>query len=98
MYLDELASAVRESLPAKVDVPEDSDRLFLLYALLVRTCGPRTSARDVHDAWSVWMSDRDPGHESLVPFEDLSPEVQSEDLPFLQAIHDVAVRRNSDHD
>jgi hypothetical protein len=93
VYLDELASAIRESLPAQVDVPKDSHGLFILYALLVRTRGTQTSARDVHDAWSAWMSDRDPTHDSLVPFEELPPEIQSEDLPFLQAIHAVASRR-----
>lgn len=91
-YLDEIASAVRAALPADVEVPDDTQELFVLYAVLVRTCGERTTARDVHDAWSAWMGAKDPSHTSLVPFEELAPEVQSEDTPFVQAIREVATR------
>lgn len=35
------------------------------------------------------MSRRDPGHESLVPFEDLARDVQGADDPFVKAIHAV---------
>ena len=91
-YLDEIASAVRAAVPAGVDLPDDTHGLFVLYALLVRISGERTTARDVHDAWSAWMGAKDPSHASLVPFEDLPPEVQLEDTPFVQAIRLVASR------
>jgi hypothetical protein len=91
-YLDEIASAVRGAVPACVEVPDDTCELFVLYAVLVRTCGERTTARDVHDAWSAWMGAKDPSHPSLVPFEDLPPEVQSEDTPYVQAVRTVASR------
>ena len=89
-YLDEIALAVRDAVPAGVEIPDHSDELFVLYAVLVRTCGERTTARDVHDAWSAWMGAKDPSHSSLVPFEALPREVQAEDAPFVQAIRTVA--------
>jgi len=91
-YLDEIAFSVRGALPAGVEIPDDAEKLFVLYAVLVRTCGESTTARDVHDAWSAWMGTKDPSHASLVPFEDLPPEVQSEDTPFVRAIRTVAAR------
>ena len=91
-YLDEIASAVKAALPGDVNLPEDTDGLFVLYAVLVRTLGEGTTARDVHDAWSAWMGAKDPSHESLVPFEDLPPDVQREDTPFAKAIREVASR------
>ena len=91
-YLDELASAVKGAVPEGVEIPDDAHELFVLYAVLVRTCGEHTTARDVHDAWSAWMGAKDPSHESLVPFEELPPDVQSEDAPFVRAIRTVASR------
>jgi hypothetical protein len=91
-YLDDIASAVKKAVPGGVEVPDDAHELFVLYAVLVRTCGQRTTARNVHDAWSAWMGARDPSHESLVPFEDLPPEVQAEDTPFVLTIRTVAAR------
>lgn len=89
-YLDDLASLVKDALPSQVGIPEDSDQLFVLYALLVRVRGEATTDRDVHDAWSAWMTTKDPGHEALVPFEQLSPEAQRQDTPFAEAIRVVA--------
>lgn len=87
-YLTALAEAVRAELP-----PEHRDGdsgLFLLYALLARTKGEATTAADVHDAWAAWKAIGGDAHESLVPFSDLSAEVQDRDLPFLRAIHAVS--------
>lgn len=96
-YLSEIAADVRRELPYGVAAPEDSESLFLLYAVLVRVRGSRTTAKDVHDAWAAWMSLKDPSHESLIPFEQLAPEVQAEDEPFVQAIWKVASRLDDRH-
>lgn len=85
-YLVQLATRIRGAVEADVAVPEDSEDLFLAYALLLRAKGSEVTAQDVHDAWVTWMVVRDPTHPSLVPFDELPPEVQSEDLPFLKAI------------
>ncbi|WP_425547664.1 DUF7701 domain-containing protein [Brevibacterium daeguense] len=41
-------------------VSESTESLFLMYAVLMRTKGAETTASDVHDAWSAWMSGVDP--------------------------------------
>lgn len=87
-YLTAIAEAIRAEVPP---AHQDGDReLFLIYALLVRAKGVETTAEDVHDAWAVWKSMRSLDHDALVPFEQLSGEVQAQDAPFLDAIHRVA--------
>ena len=64
--------------------------LLRLYALLVLVKGVDTSNEDVHDAWSVWCDLDTPGHRSLIPFDDLTPEVQALDTKYRDAIREVA--------
>lgn len=85
-YMDALARNIRSNVPPEVGVPEDSGALFWLYALLARVKGSEVSNSDVHDAWTLWMRMRGEDHPSMVPFEDLSPDVQAEDAPFRRAI------------
>ncbi|MGB3321226.1 MAG: hypothetical protein WBB05_01300 [Mycolicibacterium fortuitum] len=94
-YLDTDAKLIRDCLPAGTGVPEDSNDLFILYAVLMRAKGESTRAADVHDAWSAWMSRNEPGHESIRPYDQLAPSVQEEDAPFLTAIHSAARARAS---
>ncbi|SLD66911.1 Uncharacterised protein [Mycobacteroides abscessus subsp. abscessus] len=89
-YLDADAELIRSCLPSGTGVPEDSDDLFVLYAVLMRAKGEGTRAADVHDAWSAWMSRNEPDHESIRPYDQLAPSVQEEDAPFLTAIHSAA--------
>jgi len=91
-YLERDAALVRQCLPAGVVAPDDSDDLFLMYAVLLRAKGAGTEAADVHDAWSAWMIGIDPGHESIRPFADLDPETRGEDGPYLLAIRAAAAR------
>ncbi len=92
-YLDADAQLIRSCLPAGIGTPEDSDDLFILYAVLMRAKGEGTQAADVHDAWSAWMSRSEPEHESIRPYDQLAPSVQEEDAPFLNAIHRAARAR-----
>lgn len=91
-YLEHDADLIRQCFPTGVDAPDDSDALFLMYAVLLRAKGAGTQGADVHDAWSAWMIGIDPGHESILPFEDLDPETRGEDSPFLIAIRAAAAR------
>lgn len=87
-YIDVLADAIREHTPTDL-LPDDADdlrQLFRLYALIGLAKGEAVEIRDVHDAWSVWMLERGEDHKSLVPFDELSGEVQDEDRPFRDAI------------
>lgn len=90
-YIDQLARAIRAATPrgALPDEP-DLDALYRLYALLARVKGTAVTASDVHDAWSVWMLSRGDAHESVVPFEALPSDTQSEDEPFAEAIREVS--------
>ena len=88
-YVDKIAVAI-ESAAENIPLPNgDRTALFRLYALLALTKGSGVTAKDVHDAWSVWMTAQDPTHESILPFQDLSDSVRDEDLAFSSAIHSV---------
>jgi hypothetical protein len=91
-YLEDLARAIRMSVPAdRLPNGEDLDALFLLYAMLVRVKGAATTASDVHDAWAAWMIVRgQQDHESVVPYLELNSATRREDEPFLVAIRSVA--------
>jgi hypothetical protein len=60
-----------------------------MYAVLALTVGKDVRAEDVHNAWSAWMTYRDPSHESIKPFTHLSPETKKTDQPFVDAIRKV---------
>lgn len=92
-YLDADAALIRKCVPEGTAVPEDADDLFVLYAVLMRAKGVDTLATDVHDAWSAWMMHREPGHDSIRPFDQLAQSIQSEDTPFLTAIRRAAESR-----
>lgn len=92
-YLDADAALIRRSVPEGTSIPEDSDDLFILYAVLMRAKGRHIEATDVHDAWSAWMRHREPDHSSLVPYDQLPAAIQTEDAPFLAAIRRAATNR-----
>lgn len=95
-YLAQDADLIRAELPAGTEYPDGSENLFLLYAVLMRAKGEAVTAADVHDAWAAWMMGTEVAHRSLVPFERLDPDVQEEDLPYVDAIHRAARRRASE--
>lgn len=64
--------------------------LLNLYALLAMTRGVNTRLEDVHDAWSIWQNLSDPRHRSLIPFDQLAPDVQELDRKYMEAIHTAA--------
>lgn len=79
--------AVLDRLHASVELESD---LADLYALLALTKGTTTTLQDVHDAWSLWRNTTNPGHRSLVPFNELTDEVQEMDREYMDAIHKAA--------
>jgi len=85
-YVDELAERIRLEVDLDALPAGDTRLLFLMYAVLGRAKGADVAREDVHDAWVAWMTARGERHESMVPFDDLSPEIQAEDGPFLLAI------------
>lgn len=74
----------------EVELPGLGDELTRLYALLALVRGVNTDLRDVHDAWAVWRDRTQPGHRSIVPFDQLAPEVQELDRKYRDGIRRVA--------
>lgn len=89
-YLDELAAEIERRVPAEALPDGDTRSLFRLYALLALAKGRSVDAADVHNAWAAWMNERDPSHRSLKPFDELDAETRASDLPFTEAIREVA--------
>lgn len=75
---------------AGIEMPGEDPHLLRLYALLALVKGTDTTLRDVHDAWSLWRLATRSDHPSIVPFDELSPEVQELDRPYMEAIHRAA--------
>lgn len=72
-------------------LPDCEPELLRLYALLALVRGAHTSTEDVHDAWALWRTGTDPGHRSIIPFGELTPDVRELDQPYVDAIRNVAL-------
>lgn len=94
-YLRDIAGAIRGEIDVDRLPTGDIDLLFDLYAVLALIRGMDTTRRDVHETWVAWMLAEGEQHPSMVPFEDLPPDVQTEDEPFARAIRTVASRRGA---
>jgi hypothetical protein len=81
-YID----AARDALLDQYPELEKKQGLMDLYLLLVLVKGEDVTLQDVHDAWGIWRSRVFPGHHDLVPFDELTPEVQAKDLVFTDRI------------
>ena len=92
-YIDEVAKAIHDEVAPDLIPEGDTSALFRMYAVLALAKGDRVALADVHDAWAAWMAARDPEHRALIPFAELSAEVQRADQPYLAAIRDVALAR-----
>jgi hypothetical protein len=79
-YIEELRQAIWAELP---NLGED---LLDLYTLVGCVRGIETSNFDVHEAWSVWKNRTMPDHRSLIPFEELTAEVQDLDSKYRDGI------------
>jgi hypothetical protein len=91
-YVSDIAGQIRHEVPPDVLPEGDTDLLFLFYAVLALTVGNNVRPEHVHDAWSAWMSYRNPSHDSIRPFNELSVSTQRQDQPFVDAIRRVAAR------
>lgn len=89
-YIDDIARRIKREVPPDLLPKGDTDLLFRMYAVLALALGEKVEAANVHDAWSAWMSQSDPEHDSIQPFERLSEDVQAQDEPFAEAVRKVA--------
>lgn len=81
-----------EDIYAKLDknLPGCPGGLLDVYCVLVLTTGVNTTNENVHDAWSVWCNIGNQTHKSLIPFSDLTSEIQELDSAYRDAIIQVA--------
>ncbi|QBZ72090.1 hypothetical protein SEA_KRADAL_194 [Streptomyces phage Kradal] len=87
-YVEEARERLVEAFPKLGE--EHRQDLLDLYTLLVLIRGEGTTAKHVHNAWSVRTSRTRPDHWSIVPFEELSPETQGRDVKYAEAIQRIA--------
>lgn len=83
-YAAEMLERVNQELPGLK--PE----LAQLYTLLALTKGSETTLEDVHDAWSIWTAATRGAHKSLIPFAELTHDVQELDRKYVDGIHRAA--------
>ena len=88
-YIDRIAKIIGNECDMSME-DASSGHLLRNYALLCICRGAATSNRDVHDAWSAWCAEYRPNHKSLIPYDDLSPEIQELDTKYRNAIREVA--------
>lgn len=92
-YIDPYITGIIQNTDMDPEIPENMP-LIQMYALLAKVVGDWTTQEDVHDAWALWQSALTPEHKSIIPFEDLTREVQDYDGPYVKAIHKVAKEAN----
>jgi hypothetical protein len=96
-YLTEIADAIRFEVNPDLLPAGDTASLFRIYAVLALAKGDRVTAEDVHNAWAAWMTESDPDHPSIKPFNELSADAKRQDEPFVDAIRAALARPNHDH-
>lgn len=95
-YIDEIAKRIYDTAGAENhprDDPWDDCEcpdLYRAYAVLALAKGDKTTCADVHNAWSAWRIATMPHHDSIIPFDQLRPDVKGLDQPYVDAIHRVA--------
>lgn len=78
---------IKDILSKKIDVDND---LLDLYTPIVLIRGDNAILEDIHDAWSIWRNNTKPDHKSLIPFYELSGDIQELDREYMNAIHETA--------
>ncbi len=91
-YIEEIAKAIHHEAYPDESLDDTERGLYLVYAVLAVTIGKEVTREHVHDAWSAWTVMTEPDHESIQPFNRLTPSVQQEDQRFVAAIRAVAER------
>jgi hypothetical protein len=85
-YLQRAAQAIKAEVPPDKLPKADTTLLFLIYATLMFAKGEAVTAEDVHNAWAAWATHVGKVSKALVPFDQLSADMQAQDQPFVDAI------------
>lgn len=90
-YIHEIAQRIRTKVhPNEAIVKDKMTDLYYAYAVLALAKGKAVTDEDIHNAWAAWSAEHNPKNESIVPFADLSPEIQAYDSKYAAAVHEVA--------
>ena len=89
-YISTVSNRIRSCFKSEEIPDKGLELLFGMYAVLALTKGTSVTDSDVHDAWSLWATLYDPNSDSLVPFSELSSDIQSKDSKFTEAIVKIA--------
>ncbi len=89
----------QKELAKKIKVDKE---LLDLYTLLFFVKGKDCTLENIHDAWSVWKNNSAPDHKSLVPFDELSEEVQDldkkYDKKYMEVIKSLEIQKRGEAD
>ncbi len=90
-YIENIAQQIRIKVhPNEAIVKDKMSDLYYAYAVLALAKGKSVTDEDIHNAWAAWSAEHNPKNQSLVPFSDLSAEIQSYDSKYTAAVHEVA--------
>jgi hypothetical protein len=91
-YIDQLAKAIYDEGNSSGAMDDVEWSLYRMYAVLALAKGHEVTPRDVHDAWAAWATEHRFQTKNIIPFDDLSPDVQHMDDRYVNDIHAVVGR------
>ena len=74
------------------ELPEVLFSCYLSLACTSASTGTPITNEAIHDAWSIWKNTVDDTHKSIVPYKQLSIEIQELDAPYTDAVNRAADR------
>ena len=74
------------------ELPEVLFFNYLSLACASASTGTPITNEEIHDAWSIWKNTVDNTHASIIPYNQLSIEIQELDAPYTDAINRAADR------
>ncbi|MFB6948749.1 hypothetical protein ACFCXP_03855 [Streptomyces niveus] len=89
-YLESVANRIRSQVPAATLPQVNGENLLNLYASVVLVKGVDATASDVHDVWVTWQLEQDPSHPALIPYDQLTSDVQQRYAPIVNVIREEA--------
>lgn len=93
-YIQQRAHEIFQELYPNEEMEEEElYQLYALVSLILERLGFDVLDADIHDAWALWEMKTNPGHPSIVPFDELTQETQDKDNMYTQAVNQVLDRQ-----
>ena len=89
-YMLKRAAILKEEL--NQELPEVLFSCYLDLACVSASTGVPITNEAIHDAWSIWKNTVDNTHKSIIPYNQLSIEIQELDTPYTDAVNRAADR------